>query len=176
MKKLPSQEFLRSCLMYNPDTGVFFSRITGKSVGSVHKSGYIRLFLFVDGKYSEYRASRIAWKIVTGKDPSVYIDHINGDPSDNRFCNLREADESENNYNSRKKGTTSTTYKGVFKQKNANGTEYKTWSFEVRFRGIRYRAGGFKTEEEAYQARCAMAKLLHGEFFNDGNPLVIRVS
>lgn len=163
MRKLPSQEILNELLRYNPDTGSLISNRTGKIMGNVHKNGYIRIGLTIDGVAYEFRASRIIWKIVHGKDPEKYIDHINGDTSDNRLCNLREADESENNFNSKKRS--SNRYKGVFKQKSKKGKEYTTWSYEIRIRGIRYRACGFLTEEEAYDARCDFGLQLHGEFF-----------
>ena len=39
---------------------------------------------------------------MTGSSPKNQIDHINGDPSDNRWVNLRDVDNRTNNQNKRK--------------------------------------------------------------------------
>lgn len=44
----------------------------------------------------KYRAHRIIWLLHYRKWPSAVIDHINGDPSDNRICNLRDVTQAEN--------------------------------------------------------------------------------
>lgn len=43
-----------------------------------------------------YRIHRVIWAIVHGKWPKDQIDHINGDPSDNRIENLRVVSNREN--------------------------------------------------------------------------------
>lgn len=43
-----------------------------------------------------YRAHRVAWLLHYGSWPSDQIDHINGDPADNRLTNLREVSGAEN--------------------------------------------------------------------------------
>ena len=49
---------------------------------------------------AEYFSShRIIWKLVTGNDPKDMIDHINCIRNDNRWSNLREADNSKNQCN-----------------------------------------------------------------------------
>lgn len=50
------------------------------------------------------KAHRVAWAIHYGEWPEDQIDHINGDKSDNRICNLRPA---TNEYNCRNKGMSS---------------------------------------------------------------------
>jgi len=56
---------------------------------------------------------------MTGRMPVLYIDHINGDTSDNRFCNLREATNSLNQQNQKKaKSTNSSGFLGVSKHGN----------------------------------------------------------
>jgi hypothetical protein len=47
-----------------------------------------------------WRAHRVIWKLVTGRDPGDTVDHINRDPSDNRWKNLRSATHGQNRANS----------------------------------------------------------------------------
>ena len=44
----------------------------------------------------------MAWLYMAGAWPSGVIDHMNGDPSDNRWSNLRDVTQAENNANRRK--------------------------------------------------------------------------
>lgn len=91
-----TQEALRNALTYNPDTGIFTRNTPGKSkVGSKANGGYIKIYVLGN----EYRAHRLAWLYTTGKWPKDQLDHINGDPTDNRICNLREADNALNRRN-----------------------------------------------------------------------------
>lgn len=129
----------------------------GKKIGSKSKDGYI----IASFKYKLYRCHRIAWAI--GHDtlnvPPV-LDHINGDRSDNRLCNLRVATNQQNNFNSksRRKGL-----KGAYFNKQAN-----KWQSQIRLCGKQKHLGYFDTEIEAHEAYCRAAQELHGEFFNSG--------
>lgn len=89
---------LRSLLDYNSITGKFYvvrGRYFGMEVGSVNARGYIRIHVL--GRY--YLAHRLAWLYVHGEWPPIYIDHINGVPTDNRIANLRCVTPQENNWN-----------------------------------------------------------------------------
>lgn len=100
MKPALTAERLREVLHYDPETGVF-TRLESKAwnasgSGEVQPCrGYIHLY--VDGK--RYPAHRLAWLYVYGCWPRDLIDHRNGDRSDNRICNLREADHKLNREN-----------------------------------------------------------------------------
>lgn len=48
-----------------------------------------------------YRAHRIIWLLHYKKWPKAVIDHINGDPSDNRIINLRDVPQAENARNTK---------------------------------------------------------------------------
>lgn len=92
-----TQERLKELLSYNEDTGEF-SRIVSTThnakTTSISGDGYYRITL--DNK--RYRAHRLAWLYVYGYMPEQ-IDHINQNKLDNRICNLRIANHSENGQN-----------------------------------------------------------------------------
>jgi hypothetical protein len=50
---------------------------------------------------------------MAGKWPAAGIDHINGNKSDNRWLNLREATQSQNMTNTGNRADNSSGYKGV---------------------------------------------------------------
>jgi hypothetical protein len=109
-----TQEILKEYLRYNPDTGEF-TRIKGRKdligtrAGSVTEQGYRIIYLL--GQYQ--KEHRLAVLYMTGKFPLVWVDHINHKVDDNRWCNIREATKSENQYNTvRTKGNTG--IKGIY--------------------------------------------------------------
>ncbi len=98
-------ERLRSLLSYNAETGVFVWLVSvsgrikvGDIAGNVDRRGY-RL-IGCDGK--AYKAHRLAWLWQHGAWPKDQIDHIDGDKSNNRLTNLREATNTENQQNKRR--------------------------------------------------------------------------
>ena len=102
--KLPPLEVLQDRLNYDPDTGVFtWKNPTNRriKVGDVagHKKPDGRLTIRIDG--SLFYANRIAWKMMTGSDPTegMEIDHINRNRADDRWENLRMVTPSVNTSN-----------------------------------------------------------------------------
>ena len=102
-----TQLSLKTHLHYSPDSGEFTwiapnphaRRIrVGDRAGRSLKSRYIQIG--ISGKY--YLAHRLAFLYMTGKFPHKTVDHINGDPSDNRWKNLREVTNQDNSRNSAK--------------------------------------------------------------------------
>lgn len=79
---------------YDPDTGLITGP-SGKIWSAKSRLGYI--CGHYNGKH--VKAHRLAWYLTTGYWPEHEVDHINGDRADNRWCNLREATRSENNWN-----------------------------------------------------------------------------
>ncbi len=87
------------------------------------------------------------------------IDHINGDSLDNRKCNLRLANHSQNSMNAKKRFNCSSIYKGVSFKKDK-----KKWSSIIGKDSKRKLIGYFKTELEASIAYDREAIKLFGEF------------
>src|SRR5262249_3674854 len=93
---------LREVLDYDPETGVFRWRVcrgpraSGSMAGCPNSDH--RIYIKIDGQ--NYLASPLAYLWMTGTLPDdQQVDHINRDPSDNRWINLRLATHSQNQAN-----------------------------------------------------------------------------
>ena len=154
-------ERLRYVLHYDPSNGMFRWRVaTGHRVAAgdaagVRSRGY--LLIGVDGV--KYRASNLAWLYVTGEWPTAGIDHKDQDPTNDRWKNLRLADQSQNNANAHVRSDNTSGLRGV----NWRPDKQK-WRAYVNLHGKQFFCGYFDTIEEAKAARDAKASLLHGEF------------
>ena len=101
------QEELQQLLHYDPNTGTLTwkarsgdgrearrwnTRYAGETAGHKTSDGYV--CVVIGGK--QYKAHRLAWLYAKGRWPDLSIDHINGDPLDNRISNLRDVSHAEN--------------------------------------------------------------------------------
>lgn len=94
-----SREYILSLYYYNPATGIFTNRKTGHVMGSQTKNQDHYLKLHIDQK--SYLAHRIAYFIMTGRDPDLLVDHKDGNRYNNSITNLRLATHSQNGQNRR---------------------------------------------------------------------------
>lgn len=99
-----TQQTLKQIISYNAETGKFvylvdvgrWGRVKAGSAAGFHAhSGYLKIMFL--GK--KHYAHRLAWLYVHGEWPRNNIDHINGDKTDNRICNLRDVSQSINMQN-----------------------------------------------------------------------------
>lgn len=85
---LPAAVF-RKRYRYDPETGAFFSRRTGKAIGA-KSSGSLRIEIKRDGVRHVYLVHRIAVYMQTGIDPvGCLVRHIDGNNQNNAFANLK---------------------------------------------------------------------------------------
>lgn len=155
---------------YNPDTGDLTWKVSRGciSAGSVagskkYHSGDTPLQIGVGIDCRCYGAHRIAWLLYYGAPPRLLIDHINGNPFDNRICNLREATTSQNGRNRGLQKNNASGFKGVWWN-----AEKRKWRAGVCCAGKRHCLGYYDTPEEAHKAYCKKARELHGDFVNTG--------
>jgi hypothetical protein len=150
-----TQDELKTQLHYNPETGIFTRKVVkSRRKGILGKTGYINKdgYLEISVNCIKYKAHRLAWLYVTGYFPANHLDHINGDRSDNRYENLREATWKQNNQNRRKSV-------GKF----LLGVKLCRNKFQARIclDRIRIHLGTFDTEELAHDAYLKAKRELH---------------
>jgi len=87
-------------------------------------------------------------------EPAEHIDHINGEPSDNRRANIRTATQSQNMMN---RIAENGDMRGV--EKNGN-----RWMASIKSEGTSHYLGLYETLAEAMAARQAGERILFGEF------------
>lgn len=155
---------LNDRFIYNPKTGELswrprkyskgYSGVRpGKKAGWMSPQGYCKITI----NTKQYFLHRIVWMMVYGKFPDRLLDHIDGDKTNNRLSNLREADFSQNCANRKIQSNNVTGLKGV-------SLNHGRWVAKIAFRGKRYHIGSFPTREEAYKAYLDRAHQLHGQF------------
>ena len=95
--------------------GVLYRKIStcnrvkkGDKVGCPNDQGY--LLTNINGRH--YRVHRIIFFMFTGRQPN-YIDHIDGDPSNNKIENLQEVTQTENMLKARKQSNNTSGTIGV---------------------------------------------------------------
>lgn len=97
--------------------------------------------------------------MIMGRSTNKIIDHINGNPLDNRLKNLRFVTYSQNNFN-RKPRKKASKYKGVSRTKTKN----VRWTARIKFKEKELYLGSFGTQKEAAIAYDTEARKLFGEF------------
>ena len=126
----------------------------GKSVGSINKLGYYN----TRHKNVNYNVHRIVFLMHHGYLPEV-IDHIDGNPSNNKIENLRAATHGLNKCNQVLYKSNTSGVKGVFWDENN-----KNWKAQINFGGKRRYLGRFKLLSDAEEFVNLARDMLHGEF------------
>lgn len=148
----PTVERLNELFEYDNETGALRRKTivrgarngVGGVAGSVHKTGYVHLTV------DRYRtlAHRVIWAICNNAWPELEIDHVNGNPSDNRIENLRCVTHAVNMKNITKPQRNNTTgYLGVTKPKDC-----KRYLAQISTGRKSRSIGYFDTPEQAHAA------------------------
>jgi len=123
---------------------------------SLHPSGRARVEARVGG-----RLIYVHRHILGVREPSLYVDHINGNSLDNRKSNLRLCSNAENLRNRGKTRANTSGFKGV----TAQGGR---WKAQIKVNYTHVSLGSYSTKEEAHAAYCGAAAKFHGRFSNEG--------
>lgn len=156
-----TREYLRACVVYDAETGVFTARLPSSSrnegdvLGSVGNHGYLSISV----AQRSYLAHRLAWFYVNGEWPEL-IDHIDRDRRNNRLSNLRNCSFVENAWN-------------VSPRPNLSGVTGVNW-FAARGKWVAKISSGGRTKtlgyfdsiEAAARAREAAVEAARGHFLN----------
>jgi hypothetical protein len=87
------------------------------------------------------------------------VDHINGNPLDNRKQNLRICNKNENSKNRKVNINSSSGYRGVYWDMESN-----KWAVAISFNKKRIKIGRFKRKTDAALIYNEVALKYHGEF------------
>ena len=152
-------------LEYNPETGEIIwkslKNVRGKvkSLAGTKMRDGRRVVGFNRKRYMSYRLS---WLLFYGVLPTGVIDHIDGNPLNDKIENLRDVSRSVNQQNQRKAHSTN--------KSNLLGAAWHSWSEKyqstIHVNGKQRHLGTFDTAEEAHAAYLKAKRDLH-----EGNTL-----
>jgi hypothetical protein len=126
----------------------------GQPAGSLHHSGYLQTSL--NGKIIFNH--RIIYAMHYGYYPK-FIDHIDGNPLNNRIENLRPATMSENGCNKRMLNSNTSGYRGVTKCSKTGKWRVEVWkNNKTNYFGL------YRDIELADLVACMAREKLHGNF------------
>lgn len=170
----PDIQTIKECLRYNRADGTLIWRrrprhhfkdkniwtrfntiYAGSVAGTPQNEGY----LHVQINHKKLLAHRIVWLLLKGRWPKKLIDHIDGDKTNNRANNIREADLFENRMNAVARVNASG-FKNVYRHSSGK------WIARIKHRGQDVHGGVFDSAEDAAEKARELRNKHHGRFAN----------
>jgi hypothetical protein len=149
-------------LRYDPATGHLHWRVApagnvrvGQIAGVRLKIGYRKIVINCHQLYAHH----VAWYLGHGEWPTEMIDHINGDRDDNRLANLRLANQSQQNFNTKTSVMNTSGHKGV-----ARCSKTGRWRAYIMIGRKQKFLGNYDRLEDAVSARLAAEADICGAF------------
>lgn len=116
--------------------------------------GYKSVTLFKDGIKKKWLLHRlVAICFLKKEDNKDYVNHKDKDRSNNHVDNLEWVSAIENNCHMQIDRTNQSKYPGVYLSKSK-----KRYLSQINHNGVKYYLGSYKTEIDAYNARCNYEK------------------
>jgi hypothetical protein len=172
--QLMNTAYLRECFLYDAESGFLQWRIrprehfrnntgwhnfnhqfAGCLAGWVKANG--RREIKLDGR--AYKAARIIWALHVGHGNFGQIDHIDGNPANNKLSNLRDVTARQNAQNRNVNVPNSSGIRNVTWHKQA-----KKWWVRITVEGVTRSFGLFDDLDEAVSAAEQKRRDLFGEF------------
>jgi len=169
-----SPGFLQECFHYDSASGKLIWRLrprnhfkngagwvnfnrnfAGKIAGTTKNNGVVEIKL----NGATYKASRVIWAMQTGEVNFGIIDHIDGNPSNNRFENLRKVSAQQNAQNRNNKSKNSSGITGVTWHKPS-----KKWWVRVTVNGKTHSLGLYDDITDAANVILSCKREWFGEF------------
>lgn len=166
---LTTAERVQDLLFYNSITGEFTWRqgragtaAPGAQAGLRKKRGHLEIK--VDGV--RFMAHRLAWLWMTGEWPEDEIDHIDRNPGNNAWNNLRKATPAQNKLNRPCDPRSAIGLKGVTQARGREGKPVPgKFKAQIARNGTMEYLGTYKTPEEAHAVWKIAYLELHGPEF-----------
>jgi hypothetical protein len=126
----------------------------GSEAGTVCHAGHLKTLI----KRRPHLLHRIIFMMHHGFLPE-FLDHIDGNPSNNKIGNLRAATNAQNNWNTGIRKTNTSGVKGVYWDK-----KYNSWHAQCFINYKNHFLGRYKNIEDAEKAVKDFRSKHHGEF------------
>jgi len=148
-----TQEYLKSVLNYDPETGLFVRiKRTSNSVkigdvaGSIKMSSGGKRYIAIRVNGKKHSAHRLAFLYMTGNFPENQVDHDDGNGTNNKWLNLNDVSNIENSRNQRLSAANTSDHTGV----RWNKKERK-WKVRI---GVNYEMITLGTFDDFFEAIC----------------------
>tara|TARA_R110000851_G_scaffold61962_5_gene142512 strand:+ start:4117 stop:4584 length:468 start_codon:yes stop_codon:yes gene_type:complete len=152
---------MKQKLRYEPLTGKFFWLVNNAQVsigqevkGSIRESGHIKISV----GSQLHLAHRLAYELM-GEEVPEFIDHVDQDPANNKWKNLRPCTFQQNQWNTAMRSTNTSGFKNVYFRKARNKWIAKVPSLD----GLKH-VGTFDSAYEANIAAIAARAKHQGDF------------
>lgn len=130
-----------------------------------HKDHNTKDTYYAYRKHPEKNSTQAMHRIILGiSDPTILIDHRNGNTLDNQRHNLRICSHAENLRNMKLNSKNTSGFKGVNFLKDSG-----LWRARITYKGQRIILGHFNTAEEAAHAYNEACLTYYGEFARPNN-------
>lgn len=154
-----TQDDVRKLFCYEPTTGML-RRIGGRKPYPWRAAGKNRRYLRTTVSGRSYYLHRLVWIYHYGEAPEM-IDHIDGNPGNNRIENLRECTNASNQYNTPARSHNTSGAKGVLYH---SACRSRPWQARITVAGRKVSLGYYETKELAAAAYATGAIQIAGSF------------